>query len=209
MRLCSDTNGLSQAGLGIQTWLCDPQAFGQKGTVENTNRRARRWLPRDTDPLSIDDQDLHQVCKEFRKSQAANATGRFAMSSTGEAINETNIVTHPDGTGSGTGTASFTARTDLPSNGRTERSSGTVMASFIEMTARPSSGRTEANVGIATGDFIVRMAPQSRGQTGRSNGTVAACFTARTALPSRKRTGISPGTVMASFTATMDPPLSG
>ena len=34
-----------QAGLGVQTWFCDSQAPWQKGTVENTNRRARKWLP--------------------------------------------------------------------------------------------------------------------------------------------------------------------
>jgi IS30 family transposase len=57
-----------QAGLGVQTWFCDPQAPWQKGTVENTNRRARRWLPRDTDPLSIDDQDLHKVCAHLNST---------------------------------------------------------------------------------------------------------------------------------------------
>ena len=40
-----------QAGLGVQTWFCDPQSPWQKGTVENTNRRARRWLSRDVDPV--------------------------------------------------------------------------------------------------------------------------------------------------------------
>lgn len=38
-----------QAGLGSQTWFCDPQSPWQKGTVENTNRRARRWLSREID----------------------------------------------------------------------------------------------------------------------------------------------------------------
>ncbi|BCH20785.1 hypothetical protein MesoLjLb_05700 [Mesorhizobium sp. L-8-3] len=51
-----------QAGLGVETWFCDPQSPWQKGTVENTNRRARRWLSIDTGPFSIDDRDLHQVC---------------------------------------------------------------------------------------------------------------------------------------------------
>lgn len=51
-----------QAGLGARTWFCDPQSPWQKGTVENTNRRARRWLPRDTDPLSVSDQDLRLIC---------------------------------------------------------------------------------------------------------------------------------------------------
>jgi IS30 family transposase len=62
-----------QAGLGVQTWFCDPQAPWQKGTVENTNRRARKWLPRDTDPLSIEHEDLHQVCAHL------NATPRKCL----------------------------------------------------------------------------------------------------------------------------------
>jgi IS30 family transposase len=57
-----------QAGLGAQTWFCDPQAPWQKGTVENTNRRARKWLPRDIDPLSIEHQDLHQVCTHLNST---------------------------------------------------------------------------------------------------------------------------------------------
>ena len=45
-------------GLGARAWFCDPQAPWQKGTVENTNRRARRWLPRDTDVLSVPDRAI-------------------------------------------------------------------------------------------------------------------------------------------------------
>jgi IS30 family transposase len=62
-----------QAGLGVQTWFCDPQSPWQKGTVENTNRRARRWLSRDIDPLSIDDQQLQQLCAHL------NATPRKCL----------------------------------------------------------------------------------------------------------------------------------
>ena len=54
-----------QAGLGAQTWFCDPQSPWQKGTVENTNRRARKWLPRDVDPLSLTDHDLRSICNEL------------------------------------------------------------------------------------------------------------------------------------------------
>ncbi len=38
-----------QAEIGTQTWFCDPSSPWQKGTVENTNRGLRRWLPRKRD----------------------------------------------------------------------------------------------------------------------------------------------------------------
>lgn len=44
-----------QAETGTQTWFCDPSSPWQKGTVENTNRRARRWLPRNRDMKVISD----------------------------------------------------------------------------------------------------------------------------------------------------------
>lgn len=50
-----------QAGIGAQTWFCDPHAPWQKGTVENTNGRVRKWLSKDTDPLSIGDGDLKEL----------------------------------------------------------------------------------------------------------------------------------------------------
>ena len=57
-----------QAGLGVQTWFCDPQSPWQKGTVENTNRRARKWLSRETDPLTIEANDLHEVCAHLNST---------------------------------------------------------------------------------------------------------------------------------------------
>ena len=53
-----------QAGIGTQTWFCDPQSPWQKGTVENTNRRARKWLSREVDPLSLSDHDLTEICNQ-------------------------------------------------------------------------------------------------------------------------------------------------
>lgn len=47
-----------EPGLGAQAWFCDPQAPWQKGTVENTNRRLRRHLPRDTDALTVTDRAI-------------------------------------------------------------------------------------------------------------------------------------------------------
>jgi len=44
-----------QAQTGTQTWFCDPSSPWQKGTVENTNRRARRWLPRKRDIRKLTD----------------------------------------------------------------------------------------------------------------------------------------------------------
>lgn len=51
-----------RAEIGTQTWFCDPSAPWQKGTVENTNRRARRWLPRKLDPTAVSDHDLKMIC---------------------------------------------------------------------------------------------------------------------------------------------------
>jgi IS30 family transposase len=62
-----------QANIGTQTWFCDPQSPWQKGTVENTNRRVRKWLPREVDPLSISDQDLVEICNKL------NATPRKCL----------------------------------------------------------------------------------------------------------------------------------
>ena len=35
-------------GMGTKAWFCDPQAPWQNGSVENMNKRLRRYLPRDT-----------------------------------------------------------------------------------------------------------------------------------------------------------------
>lgn len=50
-----------QAEIGTQTWFCDPSSPWQKGTVENTNRRARRWLPRKRDIRGMSDQDIKEI----------------------------------------------------------------------------------------------------------------------------------------------------
>lgn len=39
-----------QAEIGARTWFCDPQSPWQKGSIENANKRLRRWICRDTDP---------------------------------------------------------------------------------------------------------------------------------------------------------------
>lgn len=50
-----------QAKIGTQTWFCDPASPWQKGTVENTNRRARRWLPRKRDIRTMSDHDIKVI----------------------------------------------------------------------------------------------------------------------------------------------------
>lgn len=51
-----------KAGLGVDPWFCDPQAPWQKGTVENTNRRLRRYLPRQADPSAFTNRYLRSIC---------------------------------------------------------------------------------------------------------------------------------------------------
>ena len=40
----------------------------QKGTVENTNRRARRWLPRKRDIRAMTDHDIKQICDRLNNT---------------------------------------------------------------------------------------------------------------------------------------------
>ncbi|MFK0333925.1 IS30 family transposase [Rhizobium sp. NPDC090275] len=62
-----------QASIGTQAWFCDPQSPWQKGTVENTNGRVRKWLSREVDPLSVTDADLIEICNRL------NATPRKCL----------------------------------------------------------------------------------------------------------------------------------
>ena len=57
-----------QAEIGTQTWFCDPSSPWQKGTVENTNRRARRWLPRKRDIRAMTDHDIKQICDQLNNT---------------------------------------------------------------------------------------------------------------------------------------------
>ena len=57
-----------QAGLGAETWFCDPQSPWQKGTVENTNRRARRYLPREQDPAALTNRYLRSICDRLNST---------------------------------------------------------------------------------------------------------------------------------------------
>jgi len=52
-------------GLGARSYFCEPNSPWQKGTVENTNRRIRRFLPRDTDLMQIDGLHLSRLCRDL------------------------------------------------------------------------------------------------------------------------------------------------
>ncbi|MCB5205571.1 IS30 family transposase [Neorhizobium sp. T786] len=51
-----------QIGMGTSAWFCDPQAPWQKGTVENTNKRVRRYLPSETIVLDVSNQEIRSLC---------------------------------------------------------------------------------------------------------------------------------------------------
>jgi IS30 family transposase len=53
---------VDQAGLELNHWFCDPQSPWQKGTVENTNNRLRRYLPRKADTTAFTDRYLRSIC---------------------------------------------------------------------------------------------------------------------------------------------------
>lgn len=54
-----------QNGMGTTAWFCDPQAPWQKGTVENTNKRVRRYLPPETIVLDVTNQDIRSLCERL------------------------------------------------------------------------------------------------------------------------------------------------
>ena len=60
-------------GLGVEPWFCDPHSPWQKGTVENTNNRLRRYLPRKSDPTAFTDRYLRSICDRL------NATPRKCL----------------------------------------------------------------------------------------------------------------------------------
>ena len=57
-----------KAGLGVAPWFCDPQSPWQKGTVENTNNRLRRYLPRKADPTVFTDRYLRSICDRLNNT---------------------------------------------------------------------------------------------------------------------------------------------
>jgi IS30 family transposase len=55
-------------GIGADSWFCDPQAPWQKGTVENTNKRLRRYLPRSTEPTALTNRNLTTICQRLNST---------------------------------------------------------------------------------------------------------------------------------------------
>lgn len=55
-------------GMGTDSRFCDPQAPWQNGTVENTNNRLRRHLPRTTDPTTLTPQRLRTICRKLNST---------------------------------------------------------------------------------------------------------------------------------------------
>lgn len=51
-----------KSGIGTESWFCDPQAPWQKGSVENLNKRARRYLPRDTQLAALSNRNMRAIC---------------------------------------------------------------------------------------------------------------------------------------------------
>lgn len=49
-------------GIGTEAWFCDPQSPWQKGSVENLNKRARRYLPRDAPVTTLSNRDRKSIC---------------------------------------------------------------------------------------------------------------------------------------------------
>lgn len=62
-----------KSGIGTDSWFCDPQAPWQKGSVENLNKRARRYLPRDTQLAALSNRNMKAICDRL------NATPRKCL----------------------------------------------------------------------------------------------------------------------------------
>lgn len=57
-----------RSGIGTQSWFCDPQAPWQKGSVENLNKRARRYLPRDTQLAALSNRNMKAICDRLNET---------------------------------------------------------------------------------------------------------------------------------------------
>lgn len=57
-----------RSGIGTESWFCDPQAPWQKGSVENLNKRARRYLPRDTQLAALSNRNMKAICDRLNST---------------------------------------------------------------------------------------------------------------------------------------------
>lgn len=55
-------------GIGAESWFCDPQAPWQRGTVENTNNRLRKYLPRSTEPTALTNRYMKSICHRLNST---------------------------------------------------------------------------------------------------------------------------------------------
>jgi len=53
---------------GLKTFFCEPHSPWQKGGVENTIGRLRRFLPRKTDPATLPDNALEKIMAKFNNT---------------------------------------------------------------------------------------------------------------------------------------------
>lgn len=51
--------------IGVTSYYCEPRSPWQKGTVENTNGRIRRFLPRETNLNDLPPQRLEEICNRI------------------------------------------------------------------------------------------------------------------------------------------------
>ncbi len=58
-------DSLLKQKLSMDSYFCKPQAPWQKGSVENTNGRVRRFLSRDTDIAELPDKALRDICERL------------------------------------------------------------------------------------------------------------------------------------------------
>ena len=54
--------------MGVDTYFCHPHSPWQKGGVENTNGRIRRYIPRGTDPHSFTDTDITELANRLNST---------------------------------------------------------------------------------------------------------------------------------------------
>ena len=71
--MAESSHALLHDMLSATTYFCDAYASWQKGGVENTNGRIRRWLPRSIDLDLVSDEDIQEI------AMALNSTPRKCL----------------------------------------------------------------------------------------------------------------------------------